>query len=97
MSLDCQLGIVAMWGEWEDFVQVVDGVVAGFEVWEQNRVKTGCWLVLVLAGERLYKLGCDREGLKMIKGMFEFWTKVDDCESMDLLGVLLLFNVYEQR
>ncbi|GJS82465.1 hypothetical protein Tco_0749006 [Tanacetum coccineum] len=34
--------------------------------------KTGCWLVLVLAGrvgKGLYMLGCDRERLKMIKGV----------------------------
>ncbi|GJW63343.1 putative reverse transcriptase domain-containing protein [Tanacetum coccineum] len=34
-----------------------------------------CGLVLVLAGEKLYKLGCDRERLKMIKGMFGFCTR----------------------
>ncbi|GKB16377.1 ribonuclease H-like domain-containing protein [Tanacetum coccineum] len=38
---------------------------------EKYGSKTGCWLVLVLAGrlgKGLYKLGCDRGRLKMIKG-----------------------------
>ncbi|GJW62686.1 hypothetical protein Tco_0112021 [Tanacetum coccineum] len=29
MSLDCQLGIVAMWGEWEDLYKWLDGVLQG--------------------------------------------------------------------
>ncbi|GJT08010.1 hypothetical protein Tco_0842472 [Tanacetum coccineum] len=66
MPLDCQLGIVAMWGEWEGFVKWLMECCR-VEVWS----KTRCWLVLVLAGDwekGLYKLGCDRERLKMIKG-----------------------------
>ncbi|GJZ67049.1 hypothetical protein Tco_0630289 [Tanacetum coccineum] len=40
MSLDCQLGIVAMWGEWEGFVKwLVE--CCRVEVWEQNRVLAG--------------------------------------------------------
>ncbi|GJV59282.1 hypothetical protein Tco_1465382 [Tanacetum coccineum] len=66
MPLDCQLGIVAMWGKWEGFVKWLMECCR-VEVWS----KTRCWLVLVLAGDwekGLYKLGCDRERLKMIKG-----------------------------
>ncbi|GJT84577.1 hypothetical protein Tco_1066294 [Tanacetum coccineum] len=65
MPLDCQLGIVAMWGKWEGFVKWLMECCR-VEVWS----KTRCWLVLVLAGDwekGLYKLGCDRERLKMIK------------------------------
>ncbi|GJS17786.1 retrovirus-related pol polyprotein from transposon TNT 1-94 [Tanacetum coccineum] len=40
MPLDCQLGIVAMWGEWEGFVKWLMECCR-VEVWEQNRVLAG--------------------------------------------------------
>ncbi|GJS25228.1 hypothetical protein Tco_0453860 [Tanacetum coccineum] len=40
MSLDCQLGIVAMWGKWEGFVKWLMECCR-VEVWEQNRVLAG--------------------------------------------------------
>ncbi|GJX50912.1 hypothetical protein Tco_0277757 [Tanacetum coccineum] len=74
MPLDCQLGIVAMWGKWEGFVKWLMECCR-VEVWS----KTRCWLVLVLAGDwekGLYKLGCDRERLKMIKvNLRQSWWK----------------------
>ncbi|GJV46251.1 hypothetical protein Tco_1430787 [Tanacetum coccineum] len=40
MPLDCQLGIVAMWGKWEGFVKWLMECCR-VEVWEQNRVLAG--------------------------------------------------------
>ncbi|GJT07851.1 reverse transcriptase domain-containing protein [Tanacetum coccineum] len=40
MPLDCQLGIVAMWGEWEGFVKWLMECCR-VEVWEQNWVLAG--------------------------------------------------------
>ncbi|GKA49188.1 hypothetical protein Tco_0742146, partial [Tanacetum coccineum] len=44
------------------------------EVWEQNRMRAG----FGIGGRKvLYKLGCDRERMKMIKGMFGTMAGVD--------------------
>ncbi|GKC85730.1 beta-galactosidase 9-like protein [Tanacetum coccineum] len=40
MPLDCQLGIVAMWGKWEGFVKWLMECCR-VEVWEQNKVLAG--------------------------------------------------------
>ncbi|GJV75581.1 hypothetical protein Tco_1507165 [Tanacetum coccineum] len=42
------------------------------EVWEQKQGAGWFWYWRESWGKGLYKLGCDRERLKMIKGMFGF-------------------------
>ncbi|GJU34226.1 reverse transcriptase domain-containing protein [Tanacetum coccineum] len=66
------------------------------EVWEQNRVRAG----FGIGGRKvLYKLGCDRERLKMIKGMFEEDSITNVENTVFDLGVMepLCFGFIDQR
>ncbi|GJR28559.1 hypothetical protein Tco_1104791 [Tanacetum coccineum] len=58
------------WSHSEDRSTILEASIRTLEAQEKYGSKTRCWLVLVLAGgweKGLYKLGCDRERLKMIK------------------------------
>ncbi|GJW80095.1 hypothetical protein Tco_0144070 [Tanacetum coccineum] len=57
MPLDCQLGIVAMWGEWEGFVKWLMECCR-VEVWEQNRVLAG----FGIGGKKVYTSWVVTEG-----------------------------------
>ncbi|GKG05984.1 hypothetical protein Tco_0326070, partial [Tanacetum coccineum] len=57
MPLDCQLGIVAMWGEWEGFVKWLMECCRE-EVWEQNRVLAG----FGIGGRKVYTSWAVTEG-----------------------------------
>ncbi|GJW87302.1 hypothetical protein Tco_0162642 [Tanacetum coccineum] len=77
MSLDCQLGIVAMWGEWEGFVKWLMECCR-VEVWEQNRVLAGfgiggkkvytSWVVTEGAGTSMWEGGLLRVKVWMDNG-----------------------------